>query len=63
MTFAAKASKLTGFPTELRNIKPFAGLPDKLRCESSSRASWAMTGTGALLFRVLGSRAYPLQKD
>src|SRR5260370_21806502 len=41
MTSAAKASKLTGFPTGLTNINPFAGLPDKHRCESSSRASCA----------------------
>jgi len=60
---AAKSSRLTGFPPELRNISPFAGLPDNRRCESSIRASCAMTGTGALPFRVFGSSAYPLQID
>ena len=63
MTSAAKASRLMGFPTGLRNINPLAGLPDKHRCESSSRVSCAMTGTGALLCRVFGSSACPLQKD
>jgi hypothetical protein len=28
---AAKASKLMGFPAGLRNISPFAGLPEKRR--------------------------------